>query len=293
MSTSTLLMRPAPFPKDKRRAPTGPDALQYWLLVSKQMRESDEGYENDEIITQAGAVLFTGALVMINDSPVSYMMETGEFFRISEWLYEGENEISFSPDEDESEFYVKVFELRQRDFCPPHWLFERMVAKTRVKPGRKTVLRFNANIDYDPFFDELPMDEEGRDKLTKELREYVQALRAAIRTHDYDTYKRLSFAPYDERPNWGETREECENHQRPLKDVIKSDEYRLITSTDEIDFFFGRFCVLAYEGYRKGEIGSLDYRGYYAERMKNSQDGTVRYGTPYRLVRVSGHWELW
>ena len=288
--------RPAPFPAGIKRAPSSDDALEYWLLVCEPTGEDDTGYDNDTTIKWSGFELPDGVIVVVNDSPVQLLYEAGEFFRISEWLSPGTNRVGIVGPLDR-ELYIKVVALRGKDFRMPDWQFEGVVAKRRIPAtavedgGAESAddawLEFEADIDYSPWFDTLPDDEEGEQQVREEVRAFLAAVKACFDRRDMDAATRLCDAPWDERPRWSSKADLKANERR--NKAFEDPDNEFIGRLEDLTLLCGRYCVIAYSG----RLDDPTWNRYYSFILKNRVSGDEATVQPMRLVRVSGQWEVW
>jgi hypothetical protein len=290
--------RPAPFPAGIKRAPTSDDALEYWLLVCESFGEDDTGYDNDTTIRWSGFELPDGVIVVVNDSPVELLHEAGVFFQINEWLSPGPNRVGIVGPLDR-ELYIKVVALRGKDFNPPDWQFEGVVAKRRIpatvveegstESADDAWLEFVADIDYSPWFDTLPDDEEGEQQVREEVRAFLAAAKACFDKHDYDAFMRLCVAPWDERPKWSMPKEPNLKAHESRRKGFEDPNNEVIGSVEDMTLLCGRYCVIAYSG----RLDDPTWNRYYSFILKNRVSGDEATVQPMRLVRVSGQWEVW
>lgn len=254
------------------------------------------GYDNDTTIRWSGFDLPDGVIVVVNDSPVEVLHEAGVFFRINEWLSPGTNRVAIVGPLDR-ELYIKVVALRGKDFKPPDWKFEGVVAKRCIPATvveEKTAesaddawLEFEADIDYSPFFDTLPDDEEGEQQVREEVRAYLAAVHACYDRRDMDAAMRLCDAPWDERPRWSSKADLKADERR--NEAFEDPDNEFIGRSEDMTLLCGRHCVIAFTGRKNGFMQG----GYYSLILRHRVSGDETPIGRARLVRVSGQWEVW
>jgi hypothetical protein len=288
-------IHPSPFPKDRTRHADGPAGLEYCLLFQESIHLVNDphydGYEQDLPLRFDGFSFAGGAVIYVNDSPINKLGHGGELFRISEWLVPGKNTIRIEGDF-QSQLHIKVFALpvKEVDLLPDPKTW-RMIAKTRISPNKSSnenSLEFvcDGGIDSPPFFDELPADPDGKKKINEEVRIFLNAVFDPLQRRDFDQFRKMAVAPWADRPHWSMAFKE--DYFPRFRKLVESSNSVLVTKPEDFQLIIGRYCVLVVSGEHDETL-----HDFHSLHYESRESHTKIYERPMRLVRISGHWEVW
>lgn len=287
-------------PRGTAGAHTDANALEYWVLVSKQRRAPESGFNDDTSLEFYGEPLELEECVpiFVNGSPVELLVEDAKLFRINEWLVAGKNSVSIRG-KLENGWYLKVIALRSNEFFHDHrGHFEKVVAKMRIPAtvrGSDTAwpsLSFDADIAYCPFFDSLTSEAKTKEQVENEIQKQLVLAFDLLAKHDWNAYQTMMIAPWNARPRWGVSREAFAKGIEEANRRVVDHDWEFLTKVGELKFIVGERTVICYSGRRKLEEG-IPMELIYSLAWKNRKLEQEHLNAPLRLVRVNGRWEEW
>ncbi len=255
----------------------------YRLIISSDFDDYDR---DDEIIVHFGTTNCR-LIAHVNGSPVAIISDPVLNTPIEEFLQPGGNAITFEGQIKEP-LFAKVFAVLNHDGderVDEEWEVKELIGKIRLKPDEKMgEIRFDWQGMGGPGFEKLPTDADSKKRLKEELRTMMGELLGHIKRSDGAAYIERLNRDLPPIPRIGLSEERIEVTKRSLTQAVSDRHVEMLTTLDDLKFFFGKRSVLVYSGASDPEIH------VYKQLMSRRRPV---YFAPLRFVRLNGKWVPW
>ena len=257
-----------------------------------QERFSDDGKVYLEGQTCGGMVT-----IYLNGSPIKIASHGGVVHRATEWVREGDNQVTIRGDHSEP-FYVKVVTMRKQHLKGPVTAtmpVVRTVSKRMFRPGVRAEpieFRIERLKKQNTAFERLPVENTERIASEKEVRLMMGQFYDSLAKRDaaavVNFFSRRSQLPTT---SWL-VFPEGESALRVLyRELLADESFTVIGDPKDLKVIWGERSILIYSAVEDDESSAWGI-GAYSYRMRSKGFGQAQ-ADPIQFVRIDGEWLLW
>ena len=228
-------------------------------------------------------------VLWVNGSPVSINLWGGPFVRLDGFLVNGENTIELQGGCEEKMF-IKVFqwpnevpdihEVKDHEF--------RVVTKQRIEPFKGMHShKFKTKTAYEDVFDDLPQEGIAKQKLEKEIANWMKQIDTAIRKHQGNKAYQLLYKNYELAPQIFHPYSPADlpDVYSDRVDFINRRQHKVLSGSEVFRYLWGKKSVLVYgKNVSESTIGVSFPVSW---KVDGGKDDTKLH-TPLLIVRIDG-----